>query len=60
MRTFKTRDDADSYLEANPQITRPAQVAEVCRTAFETEYCVAIYDVRSVSPFRMEFSRYLK
>ena len=60
MRTFETRDDAEEFIFANPQITRTTQVAEVCRTAFEAEYRVAIYDVVSVSPFRMEFNRYLK
>ena len=60
MRTFKTRDAAEEFIAANPQITLTTQAAGVCRTAFENEYCVAIYDVLSVSPFRIEFNRYLK
>ena len=60
MRTFKTRDVAEEFIAANPQITRTTQLAGVCRTACGTDYCVAIYDVLSVSPLRMEFNRYLK
>ena len=60
MRTFETRDAAEEFIAANPRITRTTQAAGVCRTAFENEYCVAIYDVLSVSPLRIEFNRYLK
>lgn len=60
MRTFKTRDAAEEFIVANPQITQPMQVAVVCRTACGTGYCVAIFDFLSVSPLRAEFSRYLK
>ena len=60
MRTFETRDAAEEFIAANPQITRPMQVAVVCRSACGTAYCVVIHDVLSVSPFRVEFNRYLK
>ena len=60
MRTFETRDAAEEFILANPQITRTTQAAGVCRTAIGPKYCVAIFDVLSVSPPRIEFNRYLK
>lgn len=57
---FATREAAEDFI-LSPQ--RPLigsnQVYEVVRCVGETEYRLAVYNVKSVSPFAYEFSHYV-
>lgn len=60
MMRFESRDAAEEWIISRKgRGIKTTQCYEIVRCAFETEYRVAVYDVRSVSPFRMEFSHYV-
>lgn len=58
---FDTRDAAeDAIIAGRCGRIGSSQVFEVVRCAGETFYRVAVYDVRSVNPFQIEFNRYVR
>lgn len=58
---FATRESAEDFIISGkaPRIGS-SQVFEIVRCAGETDYRLAVYNVRSVNPFRVEFSHYLR
>lgn len=58
---FKTRESAEEFIISRkaPRISTN-QHFEIVRCAFELEYRIAVYNVKTISPFQSEFSHYLK